>query len=283
MIPRPDNPLIVALDVSDLDAADRIAERLAPEAGMLKIGLELFAAAGPGGRAPHRAACAGVPRRQAARHPHDGRTRERERRASGRADVQRARAGRRRDDARGSRRRAARRRRRRARSAARARRHGAVLARRRGPRIAGVARVGGEGGGARRRRRLGRRCAGRARRVRVGVLPRRTGNPSRRHERPRSGARPHPARGDRARCGLSRRRTRDHRVRTRSVRRGRSLAPRDEMRRSRTGAFVPALGPCVYSPAFSHRPSTPKEIVHGPSDAYPGAACRRTQEGGSRA
>ena len=47
MIPRPDNPLIVALDVSDLDAADRIAERLAPEAGMLKIGLELFAAAGP--------------------------------------------------------------------------------------------------------------------------------------------------------------------------------------------------------------------------------------------
>ena len=34
-------------------------------------------------------------------------------------------------------------------------------------------------------------------------------------------------------------------------------------------------------PAFSHRPSTPKEIVHGASDAYPGAACRCTQEGGS--
>jgi orotidine-5'-phosphate decarboxylase len=47
MIPRPANPLIVALDVSDLDAAVALAERLAPEAGMLKVGLELFSAIGP--------------------------------------------------------------------------------------------------------------------------------------------------------------------------------------------------------------------------------------------
>ena len=47
MIPRPDNPLIVALDVSDLDAAGALAERLRGEAGVLKVGLELFAARGP--------------------------------------------------------------------------------------------------------------------------------------------------------------------------------------------------------------------------------------------
>jgi orotidine-5'-phosphate decarboxylase len=47
VIPRPDNPLIVALDVSDLDAAGALAERLRGEAGVLKVGLELFAARGP--------------------------------------------------------------------------------------------------------------------------------------------------------------------------------------------------------------------------------------------
>ena len=47
MIPRPDNPLIVALDVSDLDSAEAMAERLHGEAGVLKVGLELFAARGP--------------------------------------------------------------------------------------------------------------------------------------------------------------------------------------------------------------------------------------------
>ena len=47
MIPRPDNPLIVALDVSDLDVAGALAERLHGEAGVLKVGLELFAARGP--------------------------------------------------------------------------------------------------------------------------------------------------------------------------------------------------------------------------------------------
>lgn len=47
MNPRPENPLIVAIDVSDLEAADRLAASLAGVAGMLKIGLELFWACGP--------------------------------------------------------------------------------------------------------------------------------------------------------------------------------------------------------------------------------------------
>jgi orotidine-5'-phosphate decarboxylase len=48
VIPRPDNPLIVALDVSEVDAAEAMARRLDGEAGILKVGLELFAAHGPG-------------------------------------------------------------------------------------------------------------------------------------------------------------------------------------------------------------------------------------------
>jgi len=47
MIPRPEAPVIVALDVSDLDEAERLASVLAPEVGMLKIGFELFWAHGP--------------------------------------------------------------------------------------------------------------------------------------------------------------------------------------------------------------------------------------------
>lgn len=47
MIPRPDNPLVVALDSSDLDVAERLAGNLAPHVGMLKVGLELAWAAGP--------------------------------------------------------------------------------------------------------------------------------------------------------------------------------------------------------------------------------------------
>ncbi len=47
MIPRPERPLIVALDASDLGRADRLAELLAPEVGMLKVGLELAWAGGP--------------------------------------------------------------------------------------------------------------------------------------------------------------------------------------------------------------------------------------------
>ena len=47
MIPRPERPVIVALDVSDLDEAERLAAVLAAEVGMLKIGFELFYAFGP--------------------------------------------------------------------------------------------------------------------------------------------------------------------------------------------------------------------------------------------
>jgi orotidine-5'-phosphate decarboxylase len=47
VIPRPDNPLIVAIDRSELDGADRLAGILAPEVAMLKVGLELFWAEGP--------------------------------------------------------------------------------------------------------------------------------------------------------------------------------------------------------------------------------------------
>jgi orotidine-5'-phosphate decarboxylase len=48
MRPRPENPLIVALDVSDAARAERLASGLAEHVGVLKIGLELFTAEGPG-------------------------------------------------------------------------------------------------------------------------------------------------------------------------------------------------------------------------------------------
>jgi orotidine-5'-phosphate decarboxylase len=44
---RPANPLIVALDLSDLARAEELAAALAGSVGMLKVGLELFTAAGP--------------------------------------------------------------------------------------------------------------------------------------------------------------------------------------------------------------------------------------------
>jgi orotidine-5'-phosphate decarboxylase len=47
VIPRPANPLIVAVDVSALAEADRLAALLAPEVAMLKVGLELIWAEGP--------------------------------------------------------------------------------------------------------------------------------------------------------------------------------------------------------------------------------------------
>ena len=47
MNPRPANPLIVALDLSDLEAADALAATLAPHVGLLKVGLELTWASGP--------------------------------------------------------------------------------------------------------------------------------------------------------------------------------------------------------------------------------------------
>jgi orotidine-5'-phosphate decarboxylase len=45
--PPPDRPIVVALDVSDLDTAERLARGLAPHVGMLKVGLELAWAQGP--------------------------------------------------------------------------------------------------------------------------------------------------------------------------------------------------------------------------------------------
>ncbi|MGZ5213444.1 MAG: orotidine-5'-phosphate decarboxylase [Actinomycetota bacterium] len=47
MIPPPEDPLIVALDVSDPERAESLASALGPYVGMLKVGLELFWAAGP--------------------------------------------------------------------------------------------------------------------------------------------------------------------------------------------------------------------------------------------
>ena len=41
------NPLVVALDTSDLARARELADTLAPEVGLLKVGLELFTAVGP--------------------------------------------------------------------------------------------------------------------------------------------------------------------------------------------------------------------------------------------
>lgn len=46
MIPRPAEPLIVALDTSDLDAAEWLARSLSGQVGILKVGLELFTAHG---------------------------------------------------------------------------------------------------------------------------------------------------------------------------------------------------------------------------------------------
>jgi orotidine-5'-phosphate decarboxylase len=47
VIPRPENPLVVALDVSDIDEALALAARLSGEVAMVKVGLELFGAHGP--------------------------------------------------------------------------------------------------------------------------------------------------------------------------------------------------------------------------------------------
>ena len=49
------NPLVVALDTSDLGAAEALAERLGQAVGMVKAGLERFTAAGPGCVEPLRA------------------------------------------------------------------------------------------------------------------------------------------------------------------------------------------------------------------------------------
>src|ERR1700759_2279710 len=41
------DPIIIALDVSSAEEADELVERLGPSVGFYKVGLELFAAAGP--------------------------------------------------------------------------------------------------------------------------------------------------------------------------------------------------------------------------------------------
>jgi orotidine-5'-phosphate decarboxylase len=46
-VSRGHNPLIVAIDRSEADEAERLAEALAGTVGLLKVGLELFSAAGP--------------------------------------------------------------------------------------------------------------------------------------------------------------------------------------------------------------------------------------------
>jgi len=48
VIPSPENPLVVALDVSDLERAESLARAVGPAAAMVKVGLELFTAHGPG-------------------------------------------------------------------------------------------------------------------------------------------------------------------------------------------------------------------------------------------
>jgi orotidine-5'-phosphate decarboxylase len=47
VIPSPENPLVVALDVSDLGRAESLARAVGSAAGMVKVGLELFTAHGP--------------------------------------------------------------------------------------------------------------------------------------------------------------------------------------------------------------------------------------------
>ena len=47
MKPRPSNPLVAAIDVSELSVAERLAAGLQGHVGMLKIGLEFFWACGP--------------------------------------------------------------------------------------------------------------------------------------------------------------------------------------------------------------------------------------------
>jgi orotidine-5'-phosphate decarboxylase len=49
VIPRPANPIALALDLSDLDGADALARELAPRVGLLKVGLELVWSSGPDG------------------------------------------------------------------------------------------------------------------------------------------------------------------------------------------------------------------------------------------
>ena len=85
MIPRPENPLIVALDVSDARSRRARSRRaLAPEVGMLKVGLELAL----GGRSRGRAADRRLTRRSSwTRSCTTSRTRSSGRRPTSRASA----------------------------------------------------------------------------------------------------------------------------------------------------------------------------------------------------
>ena len=182
---------------------------------MLKVGLELFCGARPGGRARASRARAGVPRRQAARHPDHGRAGGARTSPGSGVDMLTVHALGGEAMMRGGGPRA--------RPAARSEAGHptpmvlavTVLSSLSGEGLAspGVAGVRGDGGGARRRRRVGRgRRATSARCCGDGVLSRRPGHPSGRLERSRSGPHPDTRGGDRARRRLPRRRSTDHRV-----------------------------------------------------------------------
>ena len=296
MIPRPENPLIVALDVSDLEEAERLAAALAPHVGMLKVGLELFWAHGP--EAVRRIASHGpvFVDCEAARHPEHGRAgRARTSRGSGVDDAERPRPRGRGDDARGARGGGPRRR---------------ADAGRPMPLVIAVtvlsSHVGRGSRVARRRSRSRRRrpgstassCRARTSRdvrdgVRRRVLPRRAGHPSGRLERRRSGAGADARRGDRARAPTTswsvgrspgapiRSASRAASCSTSAERRPETENRRSARGRSRLSALRRAVRilPGVHDLDHPSRRSTCMALPH----ADPGAAQRGPREGRRRA
>ena len=239
MIPRPENPLVVALDVSDPEQADALASSLAPHVGMLKVGLELFWSAGPevvqriASHAPvfADAKLHDIPNtveRASANIARLGVRMFNVHALGGEEMMRAARSGAERGaDGVGTPR------------SARARRHRVVEPVGGRARESRFARVRSEGERSRWRRRVGRGRARRARRVRRRVLSRRPRHPARGRERARPGARADARGRDRARApttsssvGRSPTRT------TRSASRVRSSArradPRDAVGRVRT-------------------------------------------------
>ena len=91
--------IAVALDASERERILQLARLVAPEAGVLKIGLEAFCAHGPVPRRRGRRARAGLSRPEAPRHPEHGRRRRGRGRADGGLDPERPRRRRARDDA----------------------------------------------------------------------------------------------------------------------------------------------------------------------------------------
>ena len=81
MIPRPENPLVVALDVSDLERAEALASSARAARRHAEGGARAVLGRRPGGRAAHRVSRSGVRRCEAARHPEHRRAGVREHRA----------------------------------------------------------------------------------------------------------------------------------------------------------------------------------------------------------